>query len=376
MNKYDYIIEKLQEKIDAKLLPAVSLTVFEDGKEVYRNHINYKGNEIFRLASMTKPITAVATLKAIELGLFNIDDEISKYIDGFSNMKIGKMENGIPVFDKYASKIITIKDILRHQSGIGSDVVGYYQMDHRVAPKTLKEAVDDYKNWYLDFEPGSKAAYSGTTALDIINYIIELTSKMPYYEFLKKYILDPLEMKDTTYKLSESQKKRLAPMYDMVGEDNNRHMVLKETNTYEGFFGMVEGYPCGAASLMASLDDYSHFVNMLSNKGIYKGVRVLKEESILNMANDIITPYCKGVDKFFNWGYAVFVRGEKAEGWQPLKKGTFGWSGAYSPHFFVNLEDKIGVVMMTQLENDGGAGSPNIKVLEKAFSEIVNQDND
>jgi len=373
MSKYDYITNKLIERIDNKLLPGFSLLISEKGKEVYRKNVNYKGNEIFRLASMTKPVTAVATLIAEELGLINVNDEICKYLDGFKEMKIGKMENNIPVFDRMATKRITIKDILRHQSGIGSDVVGYYQCDHRKAPETLKEAVDDYKNWYLDFEPASKSAYSGTTGLDIVAYIIEVTSKMPYYEFLKKYLLEPLEMKDTTYKLNDSQKARLAPMYNMKDEDGKRVMEYKPFDSYTGFEGMVEGYPCGAAALMSTLDDYSHFAIMLANKGVYNKVRILKEESVLKMQNDIIELPCDGVGEALNWGYGVIVRGNKAD-YQPLKRYTFGWSGAYSPHFFVNTIDNIAVIMMTNLNNDYGSGSPNIKVLENAYAHVINQE--
>jgi len=373
MYDYNHIYNKLKERVDLNLLPGFSVSISENGKEVYRTHLNYKGNEIFRLASMTKPVTAVAALIAEELGLINIDDKISKYIDGFDKMKIGKMDGDIPTFLEYASKIITIKDILRHQSGIGSDVVGYYQCDHRKAPETLSEAVNDYKDWYLDFEPGSKALYSGTTALDIVAYIIEITSKMPYEEFLKKYLFTPLNMVDTTYKLNDEQKNRLAPMYNMIKENGEKKMIYSPFDSYTGFEGFVEGFPCGAAGLMSSLEDYTHFSMMLAGKGIYNGVRVLKEESVIKMCTDIIPLPCQGVDSIVNWGYAVYVRGDKAS-FQPLKRGTFGWSGAYSPHFFVNIKDNTSVVMMTNLNNDEGSGSPNIKVLEKAYSEIINQE--
>lgn len=372
MNKYDHIIDKLKERIDSKLLPAVSVSISENGKEVYRKHINYKGNEIFRLASMTKPITAVAALKAEELGLLRIDDEITKYLDGYSEMKIGKMENGKPVFDKMATHNITIKDILRHQSGLGSWEVGYYECEHRKAPTTLKESVEDYPNWYLDFDPSTKSNYSGTTALDIVAYIIEMTSKMPYFDFLKKYILEPLNMVDTTYKLSDEQKERLAPMYNLRSEDP-KIIEYKPFDSYTGFEGFVEGFPGGAAGIMGSLDDYSHFAIMLAGKGIYNGIRVLSEESVIKMGADIIQLPCPGVDRFFNWGYAVYVRGDKAD-FQPLKKGTFGWSGAYSSHFFVNIKDNTSVLMMTNLNNDLGSGSPNIQVLEHAYADVVNQD--
>ena len=87
------------------------------------------------------------------------------------------------------------------------------------------------------------------------------------------------------------------------------------------------------------------------------------------MSQDIIDLPLPGVDNIFNWGYGVYVRGDITD-FQRLKKGTFGWSGAYSPHFFVNTNDNISVVFMTSLANDGGSDSPNIKVLEKAYSEI------
>jgi len=135
-----------------------------------------------------------------------------------------------------------------------------------------------------------------------------------------------------------------------------------------------EGFPGGAAGLMSTLEDYSHLAIMLASKGVYNGVRVLKEQSVIRMGTDVITNKCQGVDNFFNWGYTVFVRGDKAD-WQPLKKGIFGWSGAYGPHFFVDIKDNISVVFMTNLNNDDGAGSSNIKVVERAYADIINQDN-
>lgn len=367
MKNYDLIYDKLKERVDLNLLPGASFVIFENGKEVYRNHINYKGCEIFRLASMTKPITAAAALKAQELGLLCIEDEITKYLDGFNEMKIGVMEDNKPVFKSYAKNTITIKDILRHQSGLGSGDVGDYEFMKRKPPKSLEEAVCGYKNWYLDFDPKTKSAYSPTTALDIVAYIIEITSKMPYYDFLMKYIFEPLEMVDTTYKLNDEQKKRLVEMYTM----DDGTMKPYPLDTYSGFIGFKEGYPSGATGLMSTLDDYSHFAMMLAGKGVYKDKRILKEESVIKMGTDIIDLPCPGVDEYYNWGYCVFVRGENAD-FQPLKKGTFGWSGAYSSHFFVNIEDNSGAIMMTNLHNDSGAGSPNIKVLEKAYSELKN----
>lgn len=363
---YDYIYEKLKERVDEKLLPGFSLTISENGNVVYKKHLNYKENEIFRLASMTKPITAVAALKAEELGLINIDDEITKYLDGFDNMKIGKMENGIPVLSSISTKNITIKDILRHESGLGSGTVGDYQTLNRTRPNTLKEAINDYKNWYLDFNPESISVYSPLVALDIVAYIIEVTSKMPYYDFLKKYILDPLNMVDTTYKLNDEQKLRLAQMYTMPNKEP-RIIELYHIDSYTGSESLKEGYTGGASGLMSTLNDYSHFAMMLAGKGIYNGVRVLKEESVIKMSTDIIKLPHLGVDNVFNWGYGVYVRGDNCS-YQPLKKGTFGWSGAYSPHFFVNTADNTSVVFMTNLANDGGSDSPNIKVLESAFA--------
>lgn len=367
MNKYDYVFNKLKDRAEANLLPGFSVFISKDGKEEYRNTYLYPENAIYRLASMTKPITAVAALKAQELGLINIYDPISKYLDGFSKMKIGKMENGKPVFDSYATREITIKDILHHQSGLGSDVVGFYQVDHRKKPDTLKEAIEDIKTWYLDFDPGTKSMYSGLTALDVLAYIIELTSHMPFQDFINKFIFEPLEMVDTTFKLNDQQKKRLVPMYTMIGDLPNQTMALMPVDSFSGFDAFKEGYPSGSAGLMSTLEDYSHFAMMLAAKGIYKGKRIIKEESVIKMMKDVIELPMFGVNEVTNWGYAVMVRGKKTDN-QPLKAGSFGWSGAYSTHFFVNIEDNTAVVMMTNVNNDGGSESPNHKILESAYA--------
>ena len=367
---FNLINERLEERYNNKLIPGYIVGVIEKGNIVYKTIKNYSENAIFRLASMTKPITGFACLMAESMGLLHIDDDISKYLPDFKNARIGKIENGVPVFDRYAKRDIKIRDILSHSSGFGFSDLTIYQCDHRKVPDTLEEACKDYASWFIEFDPGTKSAYSGTIALDIVCRIIEITSGMDYVSFLKKYVLEPLEMVDTTYELNSEQLTRLVDMYDM---DEKRNMFIRNFNEPTGFEGFKVGYPSGTAGLFSTFHDYCNFATMLADGGVFKGKRIIGNDYICFYKEPLLNPdKVEGVDPVVNWGHAVYVRCGEAS-FQPLEVGSYGWSGAYSTHFFVAPYERRAVVMMTNLTNDGGSGSPNIAELEKAFADALKE---
>ena len=369
MDKYSGIKNAIQERVDHGLMHSATIGVSVKGKELFRYKIGTIDRQIFRLASMTKPITAVAILICQDMGLVSVKDEVEKYIPSFKDMKVGKVVDGKVVFDKDCPVPITIEHILTHSSGLGSGEVGNLQWK-KVEADELKEQVEIYSKWYLDFVPGSSQLYSGTVALDVVARIVEIVSKMKYIDFLKKYIFEPLDMVDTTYKLTEEQKTRLVPMYQINEEGTNSfHKELEDR--YAGFESMKEGYTSGCAGLFSTYDDYSRFASMLANGGEYNGKRVLSEQAVSEMAVPRLSTDFVGIDRFFNWGYGVYVRGDENEDFQKILKGSFGWSGAYSTHFFIDPMHNLSAVMMTNMNNDLGSGSPSIQVFEKAVREYV-----
>ncbi len=349
-------------------LPGAIVGICVDGKEICRYNIGYNDGAIFRIASMTKPITAVACLICQDMGLLDINDRIDKYIPFLQINKVGKMENGKVVFDKISNTPIKIKDILTHSSGLGSGDVGQKQTDNRKKPRSLKQTVKAYKDWYLDFEPNSSQMYSGVIALDIVARIVEIVSGIKYFDFLKKYIFDPLDMKDTTYKLNKEQKSRLVHMFERDWE--NDKIYQKDFSNYSGFDCFLEGYPSGSAGLFSTYDDYIKFANMLANKGEYNGKRILKEETVELMKTARYEKEVVNSDASY-WGLTVFVRGATDKENQPLSKGCFGWSGAFTSHFFVNTDTNVSALLMTNCNNVNGGGYSNFTIFERAVHDLV-----
>ncbi len=366
MDKFIEVKEVVGDRVEKGMLHSAVVGVFKEGKQLFKYNFGCVDRQIFRLASMTKPITAVALMKCVDLGLLSVKDRIDEYLPAFADMKIGKLVDGKIEYDKACKTPITIEHILTHTSGLGSGEVGDVQVTERKVPKTLEEAVKDYGGWYLDFEPGTNQFYSALTALDIVSRIIEIVANMPYGDFLKKYIFEPLDMVDTVYKLNEEQKTRLVPMYE-INEDRTGSIHKEFKNAYAGFDGFYEGYTGGAAGLFSTFEDYSNFTNMLACGGVFNGKRVLSENSV----KEISIP--RSPIDVYNWGYTVLVRGkETAE--QPLPIGSFGWSGAYATHFFVDLKSQLSAVMMTNMNNDYGAGSPSIAAFEKVVGKLIKEE--
>lgn len=358
---YSNIKTAFQTHIDNKKLTGVVCGVYQGEKEVYRGAFGYcdclqtkpiKDDAIFRLASMTKPITAVAVLIAEESGWLKLDDKIDKYIKGFQHGGVGALCDG-QIKRIGDSREITIRDCLTHSSGLGSGAVGDYQFAKIGEPKNLSDNVLAWNGALLDFSAGTKQGYSGLVAFELLAYIVEIVSKMPFEEFLRYEIFMPLGMKDTTYRLDEKQKARLVEM-STTAKDGGLDCV---DFGWRGFDAFAEGYTGGSAGLFSTLADYSKFVRMLANKGVFGGKRILSACSVKEMSTPQLGSNIEGVSEYFNWGLGVRVC-EKQGGWQPLPDGSFGWSGAYGTHFWVEPKSGRSAVLMLNKADVGGSGSP------------------
>lgn len=286
---------------------------------------------VFRLASLTKPVTAVAALIAQEQGLFCLDNDVCDYIPDFKNIFIGKAENGKVVpLGKPAAKI-KLSYFLAHCSGFLSEDELYAPQFNAIpkdAFKTIKTFTDyAVKNVYLSFEPNSKAVYS-TYAYDIIARIIEEKSNLEYAEFLKKYLLNPLGIQDMTFNPTEEQWSRLIT----IGNGNDKKEFCPLEIGRHTFTDHPLTFSASGAGLCGTAEDYNIFMEMLLNKGIFNGVRVLKESSVNKLSERICG----------NWGLGVDVR----DAGRVLPENSYGWSGAYGAHFWVDAENRITALML------------------------------
>lgn len=302
---------------------------------------------VFRLASMTKPVTAVAALIECSRGRLKLDDRVDRYLPAYAGMYVGRLENGRPLPDHRAVRPITLLHLLTHTSGLltgdFSEVVFKQTDAHRTS---LREATNYYPQTLLAFDPFTAQGYSALAAFDVAARIVELVSGMEFDRYLAENIFSPLGMTDTGFSASEERRKRFAPV----------HARRENGESYTAFFtGTMGSYPdsyfSAGGGLAGTLDDYAAFARMLLNGG--EGI--VPPEYIDMMRR----PWWPG------WGLGV--RTLKND--RRLPDGCFGWSGAYGTHFWVDPGNGIYAVYMKNSLYDGGSGAKTAKDFEEAVME-------
>lgn len=309
---------------------------------------------IFRLASMTKPITTVAALILAERGLLGLDDAVSEYLPEFSNINIiddTQTNFGIP------KNAPTIRNILSHCSGIGS------------SPKKLEKMTDNDRkdidsyirflyNSGLDFEPKTMQQYSGTGAFDVLTKIIETVSQTDFLSFLKKEIFEPCNMPDTTFVPTSQQRERLIDIHCKDGEKNQVYPMKAECV----FADFPQTHYLGGAGLVSTLRDYGNFAKMFLNKGKSDKKQLICEKTFELLCHpQVDKAIMPGTER---WGLGVRIITDAAYPYLPI--GAFGWSGAYGSHFWIDPTNKIVAVFMKNSKFDGGAGNESARNFEKA----------
>ena len=315
---------------------------------------------IFRLASMTKPITAVAALILVDSGLLSLDDTVDKYLPEFKDIKIIH-SNGAAA----PKNLPTIRHILSHTSGIGSNADKLATMT-AIDKKTLDSSIAFYIKSGLDFEPGTAQAYSPTGAFDVLTKIIEIVSGTSYLRFLEEYLFEPCGMTDTTFTPTAEQQARMVAMH-ATSNGENAVAQMPSGCVFEDF---PSTHYLGGAGLVSTLRDYSKFAKLLLNKGKIGDITLISEETF----NLLCTPQVsQGImPGNARWGLGVRVITEDSYPYLPV--GSFGWSGAYGSHFWIDPVNKIFAVYMKNSKIDGGAGNESAVKFEKAvyssFAEI------
>lgn len=337
--------EKLQEYIDGGKLAGISVMVVKNNQTVLKRNFGYadienqkpiKDNTIFRIYSMTKPITAAALMTLYDEGKFQLDDEVSKYIPEFENTPVYNPET--KQLESQVNKM-TIRHLLTHTSGLtyGWDQTAYVDSLYRATgasgwDATLAEKVKVLAGIPLKHQPGTTWEYG--VSIDVAGYICEVLSGIPLDEFIKERILDPLKMEDSGFYVPQKKHSRFAVLYntgsngELKGSDNPNDNFKSDPVLFSGGGGMV-----------STIDDYSRFGRMLINGGELDGVRILKESTVkMIMSNQLPA----GVDYENGGQYGL-------GGSVDPKTGRYGWSGAASTHFVADQENKMVILALTQL---------------------------
>ena len=344
----------------------IAIAVMQNGKTLYQEcfsdeklGIHVTEHTLFRLASMTKPITTVAVLKLVELGKIALDDPIFRYIPEFEYMNVGKRNGDEIEIIGPAKEKITVRHLLTHTSGLGSGEVG--QLLAEKFPfrkrKSLAYNIQYYAQCPLDFEPYTKQAYSGSFAFDVLARIVELVAERPFGEFLKKEVLEPLEMFDSCFAPAKEQWERMIPMHDYKDGKG----VLADYPNDSVFRGIPTSCCSGGSALASTLTDYKKFADMLLNYGSVGGKCIIGEKWIREMAKEQLPANLMSGVK--NWGLGVRV--VTADLRNVLPCGSFGWSGALGSHFWVDPTNRIVAIYMKNSLYDGGAGSKTGRQFEK-----------
>ncbi len=329
-----------------------SYIVKQCGKTIFKKHYGVTGENkkavddktLFRLASMTKPITTVATLINVERGLISLDDTANSYLPQFKD------------------KRVKILHLLSHASGIGDCRADLVSAMKEKDKRTVIDTVNYFADKELAFEPMSTSAYSPFAAWDVLVAIIEKVTGEDFFDFIKREILDPLGMIDTAFVPNKEQWERFIDVNGKV--DGKRVKINMKENC------IFADFPCthklGGAGMFSSLSDYSAFAEMLLNNGVTaNGKRILKEST----AKLIGTPVIEIENDLVSWGLGVRVVTNKEYTYSPL--GIYGWSGAYGSHFWVDPNNKITAVFMKNAGYDGGAGNKSSLRFEQAVTDSL-----
>ena len=349
---------RARENLAMGNIGGISVLVAQENQVIYQGCFGTKDMKadpvteetIFRIASMTKPITAVAAMILVERGLLSLEDRLDRFDPRFSVMRyFGKDQ------EEEILPPIKIEHLLTHTSGIGSGATRkeYLKTIPDSAYKTMEGLHEFLSKQALSFVPGTKQEYSGVAAFSLLTGIIQKVTDMPYEDFLKRELFEPCQMRNTTFEPSEAQWDRLIAMHDK--QDGCSVIGI----TYEGC--VINRYSTknylGGGGLISDARDYLNFSTMLLNGGEFQGRRILTEASIANM----VTPRIARKEKE-GWGLGVRVITEDGH---LRPRCSFGWSGAFGTHFWIDPENQIVAIYLKNSRYDGGSGARTSREFEK-----------
>jgi CubicO group peptidase (beta-lactamase class C family) len=342
-------------------IPGAVVYINRNGKGVFHKAYGYRNiekkvpmqkDDIFRVASMTKSLTAVAVLQLCERGLLFLDDKVSKYIPEFKNPQI--LISVLPdsgFTSKPASAEITIRQLLTHTSGLG-----YGFQDERynalVIKNNISEGFEDDDRTSLEnirriarlpllFEPGEKYTYG--LSYDVLGVVIEIVSGLRYDSYITKNILDPLGMNDSYFIIPEKKQYRLVSPY----EPGVNGIGLNPTTYPDTAYPIISTrqFFSGAADMCSTAEDYAKFIEMILNKGVYNNSRILGARFIEMMLSKQTNLDSGGSDQ----GFAAWVTNKKGAADGPFSEGSFGFGGFWDTYGWADPGGNFVAVLFLQM---------------------------
>jgi len=333
-----------------------------------------KRDTIFRIYSMSKPITSIALMQLYERGLMQIDDPVEKYIPEFANLQVYSMGTYPNFITRRPDRAMTIRDLLSHQSGLTygflarTNVDAAYrelEVDAGGAPRTLRGMIEALANLPLEFSPGSRWNYS--VATDVCGYLVEVISGKRFDDYLQANIFDPLGMIDTGFHVPAAKQSRLAANYSV----NAAGTLRLESTGAVAPLNLVDDPPTstylqpptylsGGGGLASTATDYFRFAQALCNDGELDGVRIIGRKTLELMTSNHLPDgtdlmhhaegrWAETTFKGIGFGLGFSVTLDPAQAQVSGTPGEFAWGGAASTAFWVDPIEDLVVVFMTQL---------------------------
>jgi CubicO group peptidase (beta-lactamase class C family) len=355
----------LADQTAAGAIPGGLLLIWRRGAIVHRSMtgmidlargVAMREDAIFRIYSMTKPVTAVALLMLLEEGRIALDDAVQKFIPGFANLRLA--DGGVP------TRAMTVLDLLRHTSGLTYGFHNRTPIDAayragKIAdlqmPGGLPAMIAALEKLPLEFSPGSAWIYS--VSLDVVGRLIEIVSGQSYADFVRARILKPLRMDDTDFLVPESKLDRFTACYAL----QNEKLTLFDDARNSTWFAPPK-LESGGGGLAGTAGDYMRFCRMLLGEGALDGVRLLSPKTAALMrANHLpgaaeiadLSPtpdlFNEGGYRGIGFGLGVSVMLDPARAGIPGTRGEYAWGGMASTAFFIDPTEDMAVVFMTQV---------------------------
>ncbi len=377
-NKLENVRAVVRQHIDAGDTPGVVTLVARDGIVVFQDAQGSTGGEagfrlgtdtVFWVASMTKPIVATAILMLMDEGKLGLDDPVARFIPQFKNPgTVRVLKPGSPppsaapnapkaVYDLVpAERPITIKHLLTHTSGLQTIGIPNDAIPALEAQSTLASWVPQLSAVPLDFQPGSRWAYSNSTAFDVLARIVEVASGVPFDRFVQQRILDPLGMSSSSFGPNPALAARTMPVDPRFGNDP---CIIGRN------------FKCGSAGMWVSAEDYYRFAQMLLDGGRRNGRAILSSKAVeLMRSNHTADLFSAGQENFksgVDFGLSVAVVRDPQAAGLSVPTGSFGWDGVGSRRFWV-IPAKSAVLVMFL---PGGKAPPIHRDIERAVMDAL-----
>jgi CubicO group peptidase (beta-lactamase class C family) len=325
-----------------------------------------RDDAVFRIASMTKPITATAILILVEEGKLRLSDPISKFIPEFKNQRVeAPQAAGGAVL---AAREITIRDILTHTSGVGSNGRDWPPavrlLESRTAETTLAEFIPRVAALPLNFQPGTEWRYSNFLGFETLGRIVEIVSGQTYDQFLRQRIFEPLRMKDTSFYVQVPQERRpRVPTFYQKGENG----LFKSPDTFNPTIARPR-YLSGSGGLATTAEEYLRFAQMTLNGGELNGKRIVTRTSIEQMTSNQTAELYTKTKAGYGFGLAVEVLQDPAVARSASARGAYGWTGAIGTYYWVDPQRQLIGILMIQTW-----ATPGVNELRGEFRAAVNQ---